>query len=78
MKDDVRERYQFKIVNQELWTFLHSRYGGSVIRRLTIPLSPYSTTVEVRYKRFNIVILPASRLYQGGEQLLQLETEYQV
>ena len=78
MRDDARERYQFKIVNQELWTFLHSKYGGSVIKRTTIPLSSYSTTVEVRLKQFSVVILPASRLYVGGEQLLGLDTEFKV
>jgi hypothetical protein len=33
-------------------------------------LNSYSTAVEVRLKRFQVVILPTSRLYMGGEQLL--------
>ena len=50
LKSDVRERYQFKIVNQELWTFLYSKYGGSEIKRYAIPVSSYSTSIEVRLK----------------------------
>jgi len=49
-----------------------------VIKRATIPLSSYSTTVEVRLKQFSVVILPASRLYVGSEQLLGLDTEFKV
>jgi len=50
VRNDVRERYQFKIVNQDLWTFLHSKYGGSEIKRFAIPLNSYSTSIEVRLK----------------------------
>ena len=63
----------YKLVNQELWTFLSTRYGGSEIKRYAIPLSIYSTTVEVRLKQISVVILPASRLYAGGEQLKDLD-----
>jgi len=33
LRDNVKERYEFKIVNQEFWDFLYSRYGGSTIKR---------------------------------------------
>lgn len=69
VKADVRERLQFKIVNQELWTFLHSKYGGSEIKRYAIPLSYYSTSIEVRLKLIPVIILPTSKLIRGGEQL---------
>ena len=58
IRDDVRERYEFKIVNQEFWEFLHSRYGGSIIKRAANSVNPYSTTVEVRLKRLTVVLLP--------------------
>jgi hypothetical protein len=72
IKPDVRERHQYKIINQELWTFLLSKYGGSEIKRFSIPLSYYSSTVETRYKLLTVVVLPCTRLYTGGEELLHL------
>jgi hypothetical protein len=74
----VRERYQYKLVNQELWTFLYSRYGGNEIKRYAIPLSMYSTTVETRLKQISIVVLPASRLFAGGAQLEGLDIQFNV
>lgn len=57
---------------------MHSRYGGSVIRRQSFSLNPYSTAVEVRLKRFPVVILPTSKLFEGGDQLMQLDVVHQV
>lgn len=76
VREDIRERYQFKVVNQELWEFLHSRYGGSTIRRVSIPLSQWSNQVEIRLKRVPIVVLPTHRLYQGGDALAGLEKDF--
>lgn len=78
IKSDVRERYQYKIINQELWNFLYSKYGGSEIKRFSIPLSYYSTTAETRYKQLTVVVLPCTRLFKGGEQLLELNAQYKV
>lgn len=78
IKADARERYQYKIVNKQLWEFLFSKYGGSEIKRHSIPLSYYSTTVETRYKQIPVVILPCARLMAGGEQLLELNVQYKV
>jgi hypothetical protein len=76
LRDDVKERYEYKVVNQELWNFIYSRYGGQTIRRIAIPLSQWSTTVEARLKKVPLVILSASRLTAGGEGLVGMEKEY--
>lgn len=73
LKADIRERYQFKLVNQDLWTFLYSKYGGSEIKRYSVPLSYYSTQIEVRLKLLAVVILPVSLLLEGGDELNQLD-----
>ena len=65
-------------MNQDLWTFLHSRYGGSEIKRYSIALSSWSNAVETRLKQISVVVLPASRLYSGGAQLEGLDIEYNV
>lgn len=38
-KPNMSERYEYKIINQELWTFLHSKYGGQEIKRYAVPQS---------------------------------------
>lgn len=43
LRADVRERYQYKVINQELWNFLNSKYGGSEIKRYSISVTQYST-----------------------------------
>lgn len=57
---------------------MYSKYGGTVIKRFAVPLSAYSTAIDVRYKQFPVVILPTSKLYQGGNALQGLETEYKI
>ena len=37
LKSKILERYDFKVINQELHTFLQNKYGGSVIKRYTVP-----------------------------------------
>lgn len=43
-----------------------------------MPLSQWSTTVEIRLKRLPIYILPSSRLLKGGEAIVPLDKEYQI
>jgi hypothetical protein len=78
LKHSVSERYHYKVVNEEVWAFLFSKYGGQEIKRYAIPQGTYYTTVEVRLKQVPVVILPVSKLYAGGEELLALETEFNV
>jgi hypothetical protein len=73
IKGNVSERYDYKVINQELWSFLHSKYGGSVIKRYAIPQGTYYTSIEVRLKQVQLVFLPVNKLYAGGEQLQGLD-----
>ena len=34
LKSDVFERRDFKVYNKDIFEFLHSRYGGSEIKRI--------------------------------------------
>jgi DUSP domain len=36
-KPNMHERYDYKIINQELWTFLFNKYGGDEIKRYSVP-----------------------------------------
>jgi len=78
LKPNVSERYDFKVINQELHMFLHSRYGGTVVKRYSIPQGTYYTMVEIRLKQVPLVFLPVSKLYAGGEQLLGLDEEFNI
>jgi small nuclear ribonucleoprotein (snRNP)-like protein len=55
---------------------LSTRYGGSEVKRYSIPLSMYSNTVETRLKQITVVVLPTSRLYSG--ELEGLDIQYNV
>ena len=36
-KPNMHERHDYKIINQELWTFLFEKYGGDEIKRYAVP-----------------------------------------
>lgn len=78
IKFSVSERYEFKVINQELWSFLYQKYGGSEIKRYSIPQGTYYTSIEVRLKQVPIVILPVSKLTAGGDALIGLDAEFNV
>lgn len=61
-----------------MWTFLHSKYGGSEIKRYSISLTTWSFQIDLRLKQIPLVVLPVKRLAQGGDQLAQLETVFNV
>ena len=61
LRNNIRERFDYKIINEELWKFLIDKYGGSTIKRYSIPQGTYYTTVEVRLKQMPIVLLPVDR-----------------
>jgi len=63
----VSERYEYKVINQELWSFLFEKYGGSEIKRYAIPQGTYYTTIETRLKQVPVVILSVTKLFAGGE-----------
>lgn len=73
LRSDVRERTDYKVIDEELWQFLHSRYGGSVIKRFTIPQGTYYTQTETRPRQISLALLPVDKLYAGGAQLKNLE-----
>lgn len=37
LRSNIRERQDYKIINEELWKFLFEKYGGSTIKRYSIP-----------------------------------------
>ena len=69
-KPNMHERYDYKIINQELWTFLFEKYGGDEIKRYAVPQSQFYTSIEVKLKQVNVVLLSSSKLYSGGPEML--------
>lgn len=78
IKSNVSERYDYKVINEELWKFLYEKYGGSTIKRYSVPQGTYYTTVEVRLKQVPVVFLPVDKLFRGGEALQDLEQDFVV
>eukprot|EP00347_Sterkiella_histriomuscorum_P018454 403345455 len=76
LKSSASERYDYKIINEDLWRFLIDKYGGSTIKRYSIPQGTYYTTVEVRLKQVPVVFLPVDKLFAGGRALEGLEQDF--
>lgn len=75
LRSDVSERFDYKVINQELWEFLYSKYGGSEIRRYTISDGSFYTKVETRLKQIPLMLLPVTKLYRGGAEASSLATQ---
>ena len=74
----MHERYDFKIINQELWKFLVDKYGGDEIKRYAVPQSQFYTSIEVKLKQVPVVPLSTSKLYSGAEELKSMNLEMTV
>lgn len=78
LRSDIREKVDYKVINEEMWNFLYSKYGGSTIKRYSYLSGTYYSQVEVRLKNIQLMLLPVDKLTAGGEQLKDLESTYVV
>eukprot|EP01022_Parablepharisma_sp_SALTPOND_P022621 TRINITY_DN460_c0_g1_i1.p1 TRINITY_DN460_c0_g1~~TRINITY_DN460_c0_g1_i1.p1 ORF type:complete len:1219 (+),score=142.94 TRINITY_DN460_c0_g1_i1:187-3843(+) len=60
LKPEMRERIDFKIINDKQWDFLVRRYGGTPIKREKFKQEHFSfVQVEVYFQRINLIVLPS-------------------
>lgn len=58
VKDNVRERRDYKIYSKEIWQMFAKRYGGQELKRFYIKYHSMSTIVEVRLKEIPVSVMP--------------------
>ena len=57
-KPDLQLNVDFQLVDVEIWKFLHSRYGGTPIKRFFRKSYSPDVEIEVRLMEFKVVVLP--------------------
>jgi len=73
-KDDIfnlsldpraRERFDYKIITQRQWEYLHSKYGGVPLKRNVYKPAYYSySRAESSFQKFNLIILPPRNKFE--------------
>ncbi len=57
LKKDTKERYHYKVLGQELWDFLHGKYGGELVKRNYVQMGPHYSTVEIYFKQIPVILI---------------------
>ncbi len=68
LKDGMKEDVHFKVLDDDTWHFLFSRYSGTDIPRLSIAVLNGDSTdyvVEVNLRKFKVVTFPQVRYITG-------------
>lgn len=58
LKKDLKMNYDYKAVDEETWSFFHSRYGGTEIKRFYYKAYTFGAEIEAKLKEYRIVVLP--------------------
>jgi hypothetical protein len=58
LKRDVKMNYDYKPVDESIWNFFHSRYGGTEIKRFYHKTYSFGAEIEAKLKEFKFVVLP--------------------
>jgi hypothetical protein len=56
LADDKTERYDYKVVNAEIWNFLSSKYGGTCIKRFYKANSYGSSECETKFQKIPLTL----------------------
>ena len=76
LKDGMREDIHYKVLDDQTWRFLHERYGGIDVPRLSIELPKDNNggkndfLVEINLRRFTTITFPRVKYIQGTNQPL--------
>ena len=69
LKDGAKEDVHYKVLDDETWKFLHARYEGTSIPRLSIKVNvgeKVDHVVEVNFRKFNMVTYPRVKYLSHG------------
>ena len=59
IKPELRDRFEYKVINKNQWNFLFEKYGGSPLPRKCYKSEYYSQyEPESKFEQWNLIILP--------------------
>ena len=58
LKKNLKMNFDYKVVDEDIWNFFHSKYGGTPIKRFYHKTYSYGAEIEAKLKEFKVVILP--------------------
>ena len=58
LKPDVKPNNDYKLINQDIWRFFYTKYGGTEIKRFYYKNSPFGIQIEIHLKEIKVVVLP--------------------
>jgi hypothetical protein len=58
LKKDMKLNYDYKPVEENIWNFFHSRYGGTAIKRYYYKTYAFGAEIEAKLKEYKFVVLP--------------------
>ena len=58
IKANLKMNVDYKIVDEEVWNFFHTKYGGTEIKRFYHKTYSFGAEVEAKLKEIKLVILP--------------------
>jgi len=67
LKPNLMERYEYKIVNEEIWNFLLTRYGGAQVKRFYRHNSYGSSEVEAKLAKIIVYVADCTVLAAAKE-----------
>jgi len=59
IRGEFRMTKDYKIVNSHIWTFFHSKYGGTEIQRIYRKGYSYGAEIEATLKEIPVCLFPA-------------------
>lgn len=58
LKPNIKMNVDYKVVEEEIWDFFRSKYGGVEIKRFFHKTYSFGAEIEAKLKEFKIVLLP--------------------
>lgn len=58
LKKDIKLNYDYRPVDEDIWKFFYSRYGGTTVKRYYYKTYAFGAEIEAKLKEYKFVVLP--------------------
>ena len=58
LKPNIKMNVDYRPVDEEIWRFFHTKYGGTEIKRFYYKTYSFGADIEAKLKEFKVVVLP--------------------